>query len=201
MLGFDARERWCPASRLFPPERAARFLLREDVDKVLSADVMVWPTVFADSDVGHLALEDLSLGAGGVPRPGWVGGLQGLWRSLAELDAALDAAPSLPGPCDVVAFAARSHPRPDLGPADPPSPGAAWRILGYDVVDAWLLSGLSNCGFEPAELPDLRRRWRPHLNRAHLFEAVESADRFRRECDARVPEHAPFMVCGLLVRS
>ena len=35
------------------------------------------------------------------------------------------------------------------------------------------------------------------MSEHHLFLDLEQADRFRRECDSRVTEHAPFLVYGI----
>ena len=200
VLGFDARERWCPQARLFPPDRVDRFLLRADVEKVLSADVTVWPTIFANADVGHLGLEDLALGSRGVPVEGWSGGLQGLFASLpALLELVAVPTPEPSRPFEIVAFTALEHPQPALGFTNPPSLDSGWQFRGYDIVDPWLLSGLGNCGFIDGERERLRARWAPHLNRWHLFESLDEARAFSEVSDARVPEHAPFMPCGIQV--
>ena len=71
-----------------------------------------------------------------------------------------------------------------------------WELLGYDVSDEWMLSGLSNCGYgEEAE--SLRPLWAPHLNEHHLFDDFEKAAEFEALTDARVEEHAPFFVYGI----
>jgi hypothetical protein len=200
VLGFDARERWCPQDRIFPPDRIDRFLLRADVEKALSADVAVWPTIFVNADVGHLGLEDLDLGKNGVLFEGWSGGLQGLFASLPDLLERVAVPPPEPSrPFDIVAFTAPEHPQPALGATDPSDLDPGWQLRGYDIVDPWLLSGLSNCGFMDRESGRLRARWAPHLNRWHLFESLDEARAFCEVSDARVPEHAPFIPCGIQV--
>ena len=48
LLGFDAREMWLTGMREMGPAdgRLSQFLLRTDLDDILSADTMVWPSVF-----------------------------------------------------------------------------------------------------------------------------------------------------------
>lgn len=71
-------------------------------------------------------------------------------------------------------------------------------LLGYDVADWGLISGLSNCGFMPEEpVSDYRAKWGPKLNAHHLFDDIEAAYDFAKFTDQRVPEHAPFYVFGV----
>ncbi|MBJ6765061.1 hypothetical protein JGU66_30225 [Myxococcaceae bacterium JPH2] len=79
----------------------------------------------------------------------------------------------------------------------PPSKTEDWTLLGYDVADAGLTSGLSNCGYRPSELAQLRASWAAQLNGHHLFEEFGSALAFRDVTARRVPEHAPFFVYAL----
>ena len=74
-----------------------------------------------------------------------------------------------------------------------------WRRLGFDVCDATGTSGLMNCGYEVEErhlVDDFVER----VNDYHLLETAEAADEFRRVCDRRVPEHAPFALLAVYVR-
>ncbi|MGH9657014.1 MAG: hypothetical protein ACRD96_00630, partial [Bryobacteraceae bacterium] len=86
--------------------------------------------------------------------------------------------------------------------AEPTAPGAlapAWRLLGYDVSDGSLVSGLSNCGYRDDEKSGMRPQWGPHLNEHHLFDDPVRAAEFARLCGERIKEHAPFFVYGLHV--
>ena len=73
-----------------------------------------------------------------------------------------------------------------------------WSFLGFDVADAYLLSGLSNCGLS-SEKEDERLApiWAGHLNDHHLFQDENQAVAFSKTLDERVPEHAPFYAYGL----
>jgi hypothetical protein len=75
----------------------------------------------------------------------------------------------------------------------------AWALLGYDVCDQWLLSGLSNCGYgtNESEIQILRETYTSDLNEHHLFDALKPAVDFMHLSDERVPEHAPFFVFGI----
>jgi hypothetical protein len=70
-------------------------------------------------------------------------------------------------------------------------------LLGYDIADDVMTSGLSNCSYGDLDKSVLRSTWGPRLNRFHLFDRSDVALRFKRVTEARVPEHAPFFVFGL----
>ena len=86
-----------------------------------------------------------------------------------------------------------------IPPRIPPEVHPSWLLLGYDVADEGLLSGLSNCGYDPVYdgLESIRARWGPHLNVFHLFNDHSEAYEFKQFSDRRVEEHAPFYVYGL----
>jgi hypothetical protein len=70
--------------------------------------------------------------------------------------------------------------------------------LGYDIADAALISGLSNCGYEPAEKEELENKWSSRLNQYGLLSTIEDAVELREITDRRVPEHAPFWIFEVL---
>jgi len=195
LLGFDAREMWLDVAEYWPEERKRTFLLRQDIVKPLSTDILVWRSVF---DVEQT-----------LNRPQWTGPIQELWEDLATLQAYLDTAWSertLPSwiiavtlqedDCeleDLLEWYARAS---NIVPSlrDP-----AWAFLGYDVSDKWLLSGLSNCGYgtNETEIQILRETYASSLNEHHLFDAIKPAVDFMHVSDERVREHAPFFVFGL----
>ena len=196
LLGFDARERFLEWRREWLPERRESMLYRLDIERPLSVDDLVWRRVY---------------GLGGWPNePAWTGPVQSNWQDLAQLRAFVDKGRTA-GPAfsieliattvelsgtvaaDLKAWEAR------LLPTLPAAPEAGWSFRGYDVADAYLLSGLSNCGLDPRrdDVTALRRRWSPELNRSHLFDRLSAATEFRRFADRRVVEHAPFFVFGI----
>ena len=195
LLGYDGRERWCPRERLWPADRNQDFLLRADVEKPLSADVIVWPSVFSDAQLDLLGLEDLGLGTAGLPSPSVHGWVQGLWQDLGALRTEL--APVIERKFDVIAVTSSAPWHYDVPHCVPPSLDDEWSLLGFDVVDGWLLSGLSNCGYREEEIEPLRSRWAPCLNAHHLFNDEGEAVALARLTARRVREHAPFFVCGL----
>lgn len=188
LIGFDAREDSLDASA-WDEGRRHRFLLRHDVDKPLSVDSSVWPSAF---DIQQQ-----------VKRPQWTGYVQDLWEDLGSLKSAVE---NLAVALRYAAF--------EVLDANSPIPfELSWRervpkinppslqeikaeFVGYDIADYYLLSGLMNCAFTEEELRGAAH-WTPHLNPRHLFEAHEPAMAFKRETDARVPQHAPFFVFGV----
>jgi hypothetical protein len=86
-----------------------------------------------------------------------------------------------------------------------PAPGAAeessqstaateWQLLGYDVADAWQVSGLSNCRYSPEEKAALAQIWKPRLTGSGLLRTLAWAEEFVAVANERVTEHAPFFV-------
>lgn len=199
IVGFDARERWCPLERLWSTERRAGFLLR-DVEKPLSTDIFVWPSVFQDVQLDLLHLDDLNLGAAGLSAPAWRGSIQDLWDDLGTLERAL--ADATIGPFDIIAITTSDASSLDADiSCSPAELDAGWELLGHDVSDRWLLSGLTNCGYAESEHQELRARWGPRLNQHHLFTDENDAVVFARGADTRVREHAPFLAWGVWRRS
>lgn len=211
LVGFDAREWWRDFRAAWSQERRGWFLLRADVDKPLSTDTSVWPSIFdlADSRVGYLPAEPPAL----LAPPARPGPVQQMWAELDALRDHLRAAGETrvpPHRLVGVALVASASPKPDLEtwtrplpdhPARlveeavaPSTPRSGWSSLGFDVSDAWLLSGLSNCGYSASELAGLRGEFGPHLNRHHLFDEAGPAARFARLRSGQVTEHAPFFV-------
>jgi hypothetical protein len=220
LLGFDAREMWLDVAEYWPEERKKTFLLRQEIVKPLSTDILVWRSVF---DVEQT-----------LNRPQWTGPIQELWEDLATLQAYMDTAWSertLPywiiavtlqeDVCeseDLLEWYARaSNFIDDTVPGVLPLSGyllewyarassiipalrdPAWALLGYDVSDKWLLSGLSNCGYgtNETEIQFLRETYASSLNEHHLFDALKPAVDFMHVSDERVRAHAPFFVFGI----
>jgi len=172
-----------------------------DLDDVLSADTMVWPSIFASTAMPQSGPE--------LPLPQWIGMNVPFW---ADLNALRNAIPQDYG---------REHPHwliaatwhtdigfskeeqregkllgPYLAQTNPQRRDSAWRFLGFDITDPGI-SGLTNCGYDPTERDILAAQWGRHLNRYHLFDDLDHAFEFRTLTNARVPEHAPFFVIGL----
>ena len=70
---------------------------------------------------------------------------------------------------------------------------------GFDVVDEWGLSGLSNIGYDEENLAALESM-QLQVNQFGLFEAQEDAEKFASFASTVAVEHAPFMPVRILVR-
>jgi len=74
---------------------------------------------------------------------------------------------------------------------------SAFDLMGFDVADAALISGLLDCEYSDMELDQLSVTWKSKLNEYHLIDGEAEAVAFRHLCNGRVPEHAPFLVYQL----
>lgn len=189
LLGYDAREDWISFQDSWSRDRRQRLLIRQDIEKPLSVDTAVWPSVFDLVPCLH--------------RPDWTGYVQDLWEDLQALTTAVQAV-ELSKPicyvaielleefcsCEVAEDWRERVPR----VVSPDVRSLPHSLVGYDVADYYLLSGLTNC--EPS-LQHRSSKWAAHLNKYHLFEKAEVAFEFKAEVEARIPEHAPFFLFAL----
>ncbi len=196
LLGFDAREMWLKFTEDWPEERQRDFLLRRDIIKPLSADAGSWQSVFEAQT--------------SLRPPEWEHPIMGLWSNLAMLQEYLDpiwSARTHPYWLIAVTLHREGHEREsmveryaksvEIIPAlrDP-----AWELLGYDVCDEWLLSGLTDLAWGAGSLEEvqaIRQKYLPSLNEHHLFTSVDSAAEFIPLAEDGARPHAPFFVFGL----
>jgi hypothetical protein len=171
-IGFDLRSTVADPS--WTAERRTIYLLRHDVASVRSVDADVW---------GRPA----GLPPAPRPEPEDVG----LWPHRPDLLAAargLDLASAV-----TVRITALEDDAPE---GDGPG-SEAYDLLGYDVADYYLMSGLANCGYSPEEAASLAPAWAPLLNEWHLFASPADATAYVAVTAERVPEHAPFYAYGI----
>ena len=192
LLGFSARAMHTPRNESVCRDQ----LLRPDIAWPISTDAMVFPTVFD-------AMEDCATGECGFARGHSIQDLWGSLQDLREITAAEFSADDWPtGSYTLIAVALMLAEGPAVwpgepmafnGPAIPDAPDPAWELLGYDVSDEWLLSGLSNCLIKTD--PDFAKWeewWAPKLNAHGLFATLDDAIAFAAAIDDRIKEHAPF---------
>lgn len=206
LLGFDIRlcandyvdARWSRSGRDL-------YLLQPTTAWPLSVDQMVWPSLFRyskDRGPGYLDIEGV---IDVTPRSTRDSALE-LWSSLDEMKAYVMQQPADPRRGLEIAVTlladeaalSREYWRavldPPLSPNEPPT---GWELLGYDVADEYMLSGLTNCGYSEHEKPSLEKTWANRLNEFGLLTTLEDATEFKKVSDHRVAEHKPFFVYGL----
>src|SRR5262245_3300046 len=166
IVSLDIREMY--RTDLWNDERRYDYLLREDVAKPLSADTCVWPSVLLGEQRSILIATQSRTLLEGIHMEHLAQGREESWCVL---------------------IASHVSPSSQFEPVDS-------CLLGYDVVDAWLLSGLSNCMYSAEEKKALSH-WKHQLNAHHLFQLQTSAEEFVNATNKRVPEHAPFNVAGV----
>ena len=206
ILGFDFRVAdWPGITAWWDEPRRAHYLLRPEVPWVASVDSAVLPSVF---DFGN-ALNSPATGfaiSRLIPE-GMHQQAFGLWRDLGAMQQAVSRQ-SLPKDATYMSIAltvigddlpATQWPWDDLleERTNPPTVSQGWKLLGYDVADRSLLSGLSNCGYDGDEKPILTKTWPDKLNEVGLLRDLNDAMEFKDVTNRRVPEHAPFLVFGL----
>ena len=206
LLGFDLRALGARHAEGWAEARRRDFLLRRDAEPVLSVDVAAWPSLFdTGQGIGMDAAERERHGLAGLKAPAWTGANAGLWDDVEAMRRYATTQPGWRPPAHaVIAIAWHRQQGVDAGHAGPhptvtrpPRVDPGWPLLGFDVADGSLVSGLSNCGYRAEERAALAPRWAPRLSRYHLFDAAADALAFRETADARVPEHAPFFVYAI----
>ena len=205
VLGFDIRivdssdvaNRWDELRR-------AQYLLRTDVSWVASVDTVVCPSVFEFADDAPLNRPDT--GAMMLVPDDLHQQALGLWRDARKMQesasgALLQGTKTMQIAIAVFGYDTVINDRPldDVlkDDTDPQTLGDIWSLLGYDVATPFLLSGLSNCGYNEQEKNALSRLWSDKLNNLGLLTDLDDAVAFKQITNRRVPEHAPFLVFGL----
>ena len=192
LLGFDIRPRPQLSDLVWTKERRSLFLLRDDVQQPLSVDQTVWPSCLPEPNgeqwrgvLGHWSSLDAISKAAARER---------IEETVARFVATLVVLESLSDEERTKWLSTR------LDETFPSRLDPGWSLLGYDVADQWLTSGLSNCGYVGTEHDEWKSRWGDRLNDVHLSNDRLEASNFAKATNERVPEHAPFFVYGLFER-
>lgn len=208
LLGFDAREMWLDTGTLWDEDRRNGYLLRQDVAKPLSTDTIVWPSVFDDGQgLGLDPVDREKLGFTGLDSPETEVIANGLWGNLNRLRVHVDRQVELKSKSfwivgiSVIERDDTPYPQqmlPSMQVVNPPHRHRGWKILGYDVSDAYMLSALTNCGYSDDDERKTREAdYTGRLNQYHLFENATDAASYVPIANSTVIEHAPFFVYGL----
>lgn len=212
IVTFDARQSSRDKSVEWPPDRRRLYLISPQIESPRSVDVSCWKPVLENDD-GTVAAFGLT--AIHVQREGEFGGEQAAiavpgwpcfsvlehylgWSSMQRHARIIAITRFLPEPfrlyrrytCGSVAM---SHLASSLS--------SEWDFIGYDVANHGLLSALMNCGLTDEEQGAMRMQWAPYINEYHLFGSASVAYDFAGNSDSRIPEHSPFHVYGIYVRT
>lgn len=183
IIGFDVREMNEPYLGDWSFERQMTYLLKKRIKKPLSIDPAVWSNVLdtsSDNNANNL----------------------GLWRNGNVLLQFFQATSMNTQNGYCVAFTLLVDDQTpleqfDLSDINPTEISHDWELLGYDVADGGLISGLSNCEYTPTDAQQFMGLFVRHLNKYHLFSDFGVASVFSEMNDLRVVEHAPFYVYGI----
>jgi hypothetical protein len=205
IVGFDIRiiDRELLAAD-WDATRRDTYLLQPDVTWVGSVDPVVWPSIFSfengpQSERRYQAIRT-------TPQDARQQAF-GLWRDQRSM---LDAGSKWHSSVNILAMPvaiclisehipSAEHPWAEVfsEPTRPEAMEDSWRLLGFDVADRFLMSGLSNCGYTQTEKETLSGTWSMKLNGIGLIKELKDATKFREITDHRVQEHSPFLVFGL----
>ncbi len=213
MVGFDARELWLDTSSQWNDTMRRRVLLRPDVVKPLSVDNYVWYSVFTEVTVPRIwkdkALQAMyyaeewqsafaesnRLQLPDLYRP------RRVWTNLASLMNYLNQNWKQDWkPCAIIAVqevVLADDAQDEEVQIEPQDASKDWTLLGYDVADYELYSGLSDGGITDALSTQIKADWIEHLNEFHLFSNPETAIDYIDFANARNPSHRPYHVYAL----
>lgn len=214
ILGFDAKEMWLRTGEYYDNYDDATYeklkesyLYRLDVEKVLTADNLLWSGVFylVQNVREYWKYEPPYTCTFSTKMCANLNELEQSLNRVEELKGKriwITAFSIIEGECNKKdlewwkSILTSSHS--SLPAVTPSTPEAGWRFLGYDILDGIEgVSGLSNCGIHENKKQALREKWGPNLNEHHLFDDVSKAVEFKEFIDKEVPEHAPFYIYGI----
>lgn len=208
LLQFDIRVHQDDyVQTLWTPELRNQFLLNPDVEWPLSVDEWMWPSVFFSriSTRKSFATIEVDVDTKGSD----------YWLSVPEMHAYYEAHKPRASAAVPIAIELCSEKSLDediirytlepggiecalsLKATTPQVVPDGTELLGYDIADASRLSGLTNCGYTEEDQQALRPIWKSRLNGFGLLQTVDDAIAYRRICDARVSEHAPFWIYAI----
>jgi hypothetical protein len=202
LLGFDIRFNCNDYVDIFLTEEFRdNYLLNRNIQWPLSVDTMIWPSYFSFSgylsgfrtdemiDVNPLSTRQEALR---------------LWENHNEMKTVFSQrfGQNEKKGVQVAVILLAENPRSTNeywhAVLDPPmilnDIPKEWQLLGHDVADEYMTSGLSNCGYKEEDRKTLEKKWSQCLNKYGLIRNLDDALRFLQVTDRRVPEHAPFYV-------
>jgi hypothetical protein len=193
VVGYDVRK---SDPEYWADSRKRQYLYRLDVGQPFSADTTAWPSLLPSGSpeaVGRFGFQDT-----------WAR-LDVLRERTREhvLKGGLDRFHTIAITLHTGSYSENDvvNWRSMLPPTKPDKRLEEWSFLGHDVCDAWLLSALTNYGFnERDNVPALREEWAPRLNQVHLFHDIQDAIAFKKLSDGRLnKDHIPCFVFGIWI--
>jgi hypothetical protein len=224
VVGFDAREMWLDPVSQWSQRTADLYQLKDelwlklDIEKPLSVDEYVWHSVFSELHDPRLwatverlkqyvspEWDETILKKSKLSVPDDIFTRGGSWRNLASMqDYLLKSWGAVWKPCYVIAVAEVLNDEDDeedenggLEPISPAVISDQWELLGYDVADYDLFSGLFGGRMDPAMAAKYRQDWADHLNENHLFSDPQKAFDYISVANVRKSDHRPFYVYAL----
>jgi hypothetical protein len=194
-LGCQIRVPIPQLTSLWTSERRAQYLLVPSVEAPMSADPRVWP--IADSaDLAKLIFDNFVSGPYEAPN-----GLN-LFHLRNNATNFIPLGPENPQVVSIeveneIASQLATKRSIELGTLNLSEKKQNRRLLGFDVCDDTLLSGLMNCGTSAEHRAKLRRNYVVSLNNRGLFDDPLKASKFAVDLSSIVPEHGPFFQVGL----
>lgn len=198
VLGYQIRIAINQLVSLWSQERRNKYLLNSSIEFPLSADSSVWPVADRPTFARQL-FDDFEPGANRAPN-----GL-GLFHLMKK--AIYDGKPLSKNAEAIIAIGAESgvanHLREKRSFATfdeddvPREPHV--QLLGFDVCDEWLLSGLMNCGMTASHQVRLRRKFFGKVNLHGLFDDYGTASDYSLAVSKIAPEHAPFFPVSIFM--
>jgi hypothetical protein len=198
LLGFDIRVAGEAAASLWSKKRRDEFLLDPGVPVPLSVDPMVWPSVFryrgrepATELLKRVSILDAQYSDEIVwPQlepmlDSFFGEFKGVGEGVAI---AIELVSNGPLSVDQFPFLHQKK-----VPAAVPEDAL---LLGFDIADVGLTSGLCNTNYTAKERQELQD-WPGKLNEHGLLRTAEEAEQFRAMADRRSPRDAPYWVYKL----
>ncbi len=215
MVGFDARELWLDASSQWNDMMRQKYLLRSDVVKPLSVDKYVWYSVFSEKSAPRI-WEDKALKAMYYAKE-WQSTFsennrlqkpdlyqpRRVWTNLDSLMNYVNQNWKQDWkPCAIIAIQEVMVGDSAQGAEvqiEPRDTSEDWTLLGFDVADYELYSGLCEGEITGTLSTLIKSDWRKHLNEFHLFSNPEIAFDYIDFANARNPSHMPYHVYALFL--
>jgi len=214
LVGYDARELWLDTDLQWTDDKKHEYLLHNNITKPLSVDSYIWYSVFSEESTPRIwqdiprkstyqtvewdntFMESRQLVLPDIYRP------RTIWTSLNSLRSYIaDNWKNDWKPCAIIAvqevFLESEEEDEEPVNIEPNVVDESWKLLGYDVADYELYTGLHG-GLPVTGLADqIKPEWIEKLNEFHLFTDPQVAFDYIEFANIRKASHQPYYVYGL----